>query len=62
MLPEYDLWAESMALIFQLPFHINWTWIKAHQESIKIDNNIVYGPLIRNDKVNHLCDKINTSS
>ena len=62
LVPEYDLWAEVIHLTRTLPYPIKWKWVKAHQDSIKIDNLLVYGPLSATATVNVYCDKLATSA
>ena len=62
LVPEYDLWAEAIELTNTLPFPIHWQWVKAHQDTQKTDDLILYGPLTATATVNVLCDKLATSA
>ena len=62
LVPEYDLWAEAIELTNTLPFTIKWQWVKAHQDTQKLDDLIIHGPLTAIATINVLCDKLATSA
>jgi len=62
LVPDYDLWAEAIALVNTLPFPVHWKWVKAHQDTQKLDDLLVFGPLTANATINVLCDKLATSA
>ena len=62
LVPEYDLWAEALELVHTLPFPIKWQWVKAHQDTHKLEDLLIYGPLTVTATINVLCDKLATSA
>ena len=56
------MWAEAIDLEKTLPFPVEWQWVKAHQDTQKLDDLLVYGPLTANATINVLCDKLATSA
>ena len=62
LVPEYDLWAEALDLVKTLPFPLKWQWVKARQDTQKLDDLLVYGPLTAISTINILYDKLATSA
>ena len=62
LVPEYDLPAEATHLTASLPFPIVWKWVKAHQDTCKIDNSVIFGPHTKIASINIFCAKLATSA
>ena len=62
LVPEYDLWAEAIHLTDTLPFPVSWQWVKAHQDTDKLDGRIIFGPHTKIASINIFCDRLATSA
>ena len=58
---DYDLWKLTQEIQALLPFHVEYHWVKSHQDENK-DGKPIYGPFARNAELNIMADKLCTQA